>query len=107
MKEEREKRFLINAIPRTGQHWFLYIIANYNDIIKKGAMKPVPWELLHTFGRAHYLETPLGEIINRGYMKDDEFVKAYPKIFRSEYIYNENQKVQHLHESFDKMIYLL
>ncbi len=89
----KEERVLLNAHPKTGQHWFLFVLHHYT-LLQKGITKDVSFKDLGIYKFKNPL--PLN-------IKDVEFMEGMPKMKRSEYRYQERIT---LHEGFEKVLYL-
>nr|URC17539.1 MAG: p-loop containing NTP hydrolase [Lokiarchaeota virus Skoll Meg22_1214] len=95
---------LLNAHQRTGQHWIVFVLANYHKILTENISKPLGWEIAGTF--MMFSGKKMNQIIQRGFLLPDDFPHSYPLVFRSEASWDETKKFNLFHEMFDKKVYL-
>lgn len=89
-------RILLHAHPKTGQHWFLFSLHYYNQLLKGDESKLTFLDLnLYKF-RANFP-------YRTGTVNDAHFIEGMPFLKRSEALWS---KWSTLHESFDKVLYL-
>lgn len=99
----RNNKVLLHAYKKTGQHWLMFVLANYHKILMEDIEKPLEWGKVENFGRRGKGYTSKEwDGITRAITFDD-FPMEFPTMLRSEMNWNGN--LIH-HESFDKVIYL-
>ena len=103
MRLGRKNTVLLHAWKKTGQHWFMFVLANYHKILTENIQKPLDWLLVENFGRKAVGYTSKEWDGNRRAINRKDFREDYPPMLRSEMNWEGNLVY---HESFDKVIYL-
>lgn len=90
---------LLYAHPKTGQHWIIWLLANYQSLLQTG--EPSDWLKVLTFSKFNdpkgFINSTASEII----------YNSEPMHFaRIEYPYKFSEKINKFIESFDKRVYL-
>ena len=47
----RNNKVLLHAYKKTGQHWLMFVLANYHKILMEDIQEPLKWEDVMNFGR--------------------------------------------------------
>ena len=102
----RECKVLLNAHKRTGQHWFMFVLANYHNLLTKEDPEPETWRLAETFTLYGPGDKNFPVVVRRGYLIDSDFYPGYPTLLRSEATWDFTPKHRKVHKMFDKVIYL-
>lgn len=99
----RNNKVLLHAWKKTGQHWILFVLANYHKIIIEDIQKPIDWDTGAKFARkgVGFSNKEWDNYTLPIEWKD--FNEEYPTMLRSEANWERNKRY---HESFDKVIYL-
>jgi len=107
----KKNMVLLNAHQKTGQHWLVFLLANYHKILTENITETIPFKDTNftTFGNPNtHLDDDIKEIEERGIQLTD-FKEGFPRLKRSEAIWDEKHNdidFHKLHKSFDKVIYL-
>ncbi len=103
----RKYKVLLNAHQKTGQHWLLFVLANYHKILTENAQKGILFRET-SYSRFGLADCDIDEITERG-IEFSDFDEGFPTLKRTEAIWNNiwfKRSYCKLHESFDKVIYL-
>ncbi len=90
---------LLCSHSKTGQHWILFFIANYHNILQNNATKSLGWDIVPDY--AQFKSNTL-----RDKAMKQEYWEGFPKLRWMEYSRIYSKWIKDLFESFDKVIYL-
>ena len=95
---ELNNNVLFCGYNKTGQHWILFFVMNYHNILMNKAEETVDWKIIGKFGRVK------DGVINLA--PNQSYLTGFPRMMWTEYSRSQSVRVRDWFDSFDKLFYL-